>query len=708
MDNLAHILRYYDTEQMTQLARTNPDFPNSPDSNGLYPLHYAALYGNNEVLKFLISQYGSDFNCTTPQKTTPLHLAARNGSTECVKTLLDFNASLDEADQMGWTPLHYACYRGYTEIAMQLIRKGSNLNLRTAEGYTPLHISCFRGDIKLMEDLINKDADINAKDKHGETPLELIQLFKREEPASVPPPPVVNISISKTKKRVAMSNDDYDYDYDNNFRYDKGSVTPPSISEFSPVNERFILPNNVQQQTASSGPKSKLTLQDSSKKKKKIKKKMNGSNSDDDGDDDGDDDNDDNYEDHDGSHKKKSKKKDEHEKHNTTASAANATTTTTTPRATAKAPLQLTFKMGTSTKQSDQKGSKTIGSSGSLHSTSSSKNSLSLHIKAEPKDSAELTAPSSTPPAKKMRTSNNSISTSSLPKEAAPEDVHKKQPKSSKKSSKRSSISSSAEPISPPPQQSSGSGGTRSIASSVVNSHSSRIFSVSSSSSLISLDDDPLFSVCDCFKLIMSSACPQEVKKAIKATNISLKDKIYYLLDAHNREVCQSIIEKLRRLDVNMIFENPVTVKIAPDYFRYVRSPMDFRTLEDYVRRRKIISVKEFIIWGRQIWQSCFTYNTKKDPLFISGRDYSLEFENYVRAADWRPVPDQDEVMNETFSSWAEILSEFDDATREKIFRCSGIPDLDPYKYFDEIRIGFFSVPTRELTYIELEQNTSF
>lgn len=678
--NLAQVLKCCNVDQLARLVGMNPDFPNSPDPNGLYPLHYAALYGNSEVLKCLISQHGSDFNCITAEKTTPLHFAARNGSTECVKILLDFNASVNEADQMGWTPLHYACYRGYTDIAMQLIRKGSDLNLHTVEGYTPLHISCYKGNTKLIEDLINKNADVNARDKRGETPLELLQLFKREEPVPASPP-ISEISSSLSKGKIKSM-------YDNESERD--SITPPFIAEFSPVNEEFSNSGGPTFQTVPE-LKPKFTVQSPSKTKSKPR------NSEDDDDDD--DDNDDNYDDNDGANKKKPKKKEEHEKHSTT------------PGTTQKAVFQLTFKVGNA-KQPDQKHQKLTSpmapSSSSLSTSlhislpsSSSKSSTSSHVKAEAKDSAAASAGSGAPPAKKPR--HSSTSGLSSPQEVAADDTHKKQPKSSKKSTKRTSISSSSTgPSSPQTQHQQtplGAGANRTIASTVVNSHSSRSFL--SSSSLISLDDDPLFGVCDCFKLIMSSACPQEVKKAIKSTNSTLKEKIDYLLDSHNTSVCLSIIEKLRTIDIHKFFEEPVTVNIAPDYFRYVKSPMDIKTLEDYVVRKKIISVKEFIIWGRQIWQSCFTFNTKKDMLFVSGKEYSLEFENYIRTADWRHAADSEKVMSEVVSSWDKILTEFDDETREQISKSAGVPELDPYKYFDDIRVGFFCVPTRELKYKE-------
>ena len=60
---------------------------------------------------------------------TPLHIAAHRGHFECVETLVESGALLDEKDQNGQTALHLALRRRHSEIALFLINKGSNLTI---------------------------------------------------------------------------------------------------------------------------------------------------------------------------------------------------------------------------------------------------------------------------------------------------------------------------------------------------------------------------------------------------------------------------------------------------------------------------------------------------------------------------------------------------------------------------------------------------
>ena len=60
--------------------------------NGRYPLHYAADYGQYDVLEFLI-QKGADVNLADKHGITPLLAAIWEGHTKCVELLLQKGAS---------------------------------------------------------------------------------------------------------------------------------------------------------------------------------------------------------------------------------------------------------------------------------------------------------------------------------------------------------------------------------------------------------------------------------------------------------------------------------------------------------------------------------------------------------------------------------------------------------------------------------------
>ena len=56
------------------------------------------------------------------QKCTPLHLACKKGSLECLELLLTRGADIYAADTRDWTPLHYAAYNGHPRAVNFLLK----------------------------------------------------------------------------------------------------------------------------------------------------------------------------------------------------------------------------------------------------------------------------------------------------------------------------------------------------------------------------------------------------------------------------------------------------------------------------------------------------------------------------------------------------------------------------------------------------------
>lgn len=54
-------------------------------------------------------------------KCTPLHLACKKGSLDCINLLLKQNAKFDAKDFRDWTPLHYASYNGHPAVVNKLV-----------------------------------------------------------------------------------------------------------------------------------------------------------------------------------------------------------------------------------------------------------------------------------------------------------------------------------------------------------------------------------------------------------------------------------------------------------------------------------------------------------------------------------------------------------------------------------------------------------
>jgi ankyrin repeat protein len=173
---LAQLIREGDFDSVQILINHNTALLNQMDKKGYTPLHYAARYGEIEIVRFLIAQ-GADLNAITttaipeyeeigrPNMTAldivlslqdhdvvaifllelaaevspavngkyqAIHLAAKNGLLDLVKTLVTRDPGFIHAtDSINQTPLLWAASRGHNEIVEFLIAQGADVHLAT-------------------------------------------------------------------------------------------------------------------------------------------------------------------------------------------------------------------------------------------------------------------------------------------------------------------------------------------------------------------------------------------------------------------------------------------------------------------------------------------------------------------------------------------------------------------------------------------------
>ncbi len=107
--------------------------------DGRRPLHYAADYGQKEIIEYLITKQGADVNVSA---SNFLFL----GSIFYQKLSSNFFQALDKHNI---SPLLAAIWEGHTECVRLLIANGAQINGRTPDGLSYLE-AAEKAEIKSM------------------------------------------------------------------------------------------------------------------------------------------------------------------------------------------------------------------------------------------------------------------------------------------------------------------------------------------------------------------------------------------------------------------------------------------------------------------------------------------------------------------------------------------------------------------------------
>jgi ankyrin repeat protein len=82
---------------------------------GWTALHYAAASGNRDIIRYLLDQ-SAYIDAESPNRTTPLMMAARGGHFSAVTMLLDEGADQTLLNEAGWSAADFAKEQGYDSI----------------------------------------------------------------------------------------------------------------------------------------------------------------------------------------------------------------------------------------------------------------------------------------------------------------------------------------------------------------------------------------------------------------------------------------------------------------------------------------------------------------------------------------------------------------------------------------------------------------
>ena len=136
------------------------------------PLHYAAHYGLDAMVKYLVIEHAQDVNARgLYKKSTPLHLASARGHVTVVRVLLEHDADVTAQNEDGSTPLHLASRWGRVKVVRVLLKHGADPTAQDNNRLTPLHQASSRGHVDSARILLELGVDATAQDKNGWTPL---------------------------------------------------------------------------------------------------------------------------------------------------------------------------------------------------------------------------------------------------------------------------------------------------------------------------------------------------------------------------------------------------------------------------------------------------------------------------------------------------------------------------------------------------------
>lgn len=125
------------------------------------PLVVAISNGNISKIKSLLKSSNPDDFITDDER--PIHLAIKQGKTEVVSLLLDYNPDVNALNGDGQTPLHLISKYGYHQIVGKIIAKGGKVNATNDNGLSPLHIAIINKHEDVARILIDNRADIQKR-----------------------------------------------------------------------------------------------------------------------------------------------------------------------------------------------------------------------------------------------------------------------------------------------------------------------------------------------------------------------------------------------------------------------------------------------------------------------------------------------------------------------------------------------------------------
>ncbi|MFN0164560.1 MAG: ankyrin repeat domain-containing protein [Burkholderiales bacterium] len=179
-DDFLNAVKRADVGTVTRLLRRGMD-ANTVDPTGQPALHLAARYGSLEVVKTLVAAR-ADIDRRNAAGESAVMLAALAGHLAVVEFLVGKEAQINHP---GWTPLIYAAANGHRKIVEILLENHAYIDSSSSAGITSLMMAARGGHLEVVKFLIEEGADVDVKNDQDQTAADWAELTRNTDIAKL-------------------------------------------------------------------------------------------------------------------------------------------------------------------------------------------------------------------------------------------------------------------------------------------------------------------------------------------------------------------------------------------------------------------------------------------------------------------------------------------------------------------------------------------
>lgn len=166
-----HRAALYGHDDIVRLLLENGAEPTKEDDSGYTPLLNTVKYKCETTFHLLLAINIPDDKAKANYMEQALLYAARNGNRDYVLALIRAGTRLECVDWTGGTPLLLAINHGHVQTARMIAKYGSRQDIADKQGRLPLLLAAEKGHELLVRDLLKSCKTPDVQDKNEDTPL---------------------------------------------------------------------------------------------------------------------------------------------------------------------------------------------------------------------------------------------------------------------------------------------------------------------------------------------------------------------------------------------------------------------------------------------------------------------------------------------------------------------------------------------------------